>query len=73
MDNNTLTPGEGIFQTSTVTFTTGARCQPNSGQALAIWLVSQIGPEVEVNFDVVTLNAVTAGGSDVLFINSFEG
>ena len=72
MDNNSLTPGEGIFQTSTVTFTTGAS-HPNSGQALAIRLVSLNGPGVEVNFDNVTLNAVTAGTNDVLFINGFEG
>ena len=72
MDNNSLTPGEGIFQTSTVTFTTGAS-HPNSGQALAIRLVSLNGPGVEVNFDSVTLNAVTAGTNDVLFINGFEG
>jgi len=56
MDNNTLAPGEGIFQTSTVTFTTGAS-HPNAGQALAIRLVSLNGPGVEVNFDNVTLNA----------------
>lgn len=56
MDNNTLAPGEGIFQTSTVTFTTGGS-HPNAGQALAIRLVNLNGPGVEVNFDNVNLNA----------------
>ena len=71
MDNNTLTPGEGIFQTSTVTFATGAS-HPNAGQALSLRLVSLNGPGVEVNFDSVTLDAVAAG-SDVMFVNGFEG
>lgn len=57
-DNNTLAPGEGIFQTSTVTFTTGGS-HANAGQALAIRLVSLNGPGVEVNFDNVNLNAET--------------
>lgn len=55
-DNNTLTPGEGVFLTSTVTFTTGVS-HSNAGQALAIRLVNLNGPGVEVNFDKVSLNA----------------
>jgi len=59
MDTNTLAPGEGIFQTSTVTFTTGGS-HANAGQALAIRLVNLSGgPGVEVNFDNVNLNAET--------------
>lgn len=58
MDNNTLAPGEGIFQTSTVTFTTGGS-HANAGQALAIRLVNLNGSGVEVNFDNVNLNAET--------------
>jgi len=72
MDNNTLSPGEGIFQTSTVTFTTGAS-HPNSGQALAIRLVSLNGPGVEVNFDNVTLNAVTVPEPTSLALLSLGG
>jgi len=72
MDNNTLTPGEGIFQTITVTFTTGAS-HPNSGQALAIRLVSLNGPGVEVNFDNVTLNAVTVPEPTSLVLLSLGG
>lgn len=56
MDNNTLTPGEGIFLTSTVSFTTGAS-HANTGQALSIRLVNLNGPGVEVNFDNVILNS----------------
>ncbi len=57
-DNNTLTIGEGIFMTSTVTFTTGTS-HLNAGQALGIRLVNLNGPGagVEVNFDNVSLNA----------------
>ena len=56
-DNNTLTPAEGIFATSTVSFTTGSS-HANSGQALAIRLVNLNGPGTEVNFDDVRLDAV---------------
>jgi len=55
-DNNTLSPGEGRFLTSTVSFTTGLS-HANAGQALAIRLVSLNGPGVEVNFDNVLLDA----------------
>lgn len=57
-DNNTLAPGEGIFLTSTVSFTTGAS-HPAAGQPLSIRLVNLNGPGagVEVNFDNVSLNA----------------
>ncbi len=59
-DNNTLAPAEGVFLTSTVTFTTGL-AHPNAGQPLAIRLVNLNGPGagVEVNFDSVSLNAET--------------
>lgn len=56
-DNNTLSPGEGRFLTSTVSLTIGAG-HPNFGQALGIRLVNLNGPGVEVNFDRVTLDAV---------------
>lgn len=55
-DNNTLAPGEGIFLTSTVSFTTGAS-HADAGQALRIRLVNLNGPGVEVNFDNVRLDA----------------
>ena len=55
-DNNTLSPGEGRFLTSTVSFTTGIS-HANAGQFLAIRLVSLNGPGVEVNFDNVLLDA----------------
>ena len=57
-DNNTLAPAEGVFQTSTVTFTTGL-AHANAGQPLAIRLVNLNGSGVEVNFDNVSLNAET--------------
>ena len=55
-DNNTLTPGEGIFETSTVSFTTGSS-HTDAGQALAIRLVNLNGSGIEVNFDDVRLDA----------------
>lgn len=55
-DNNTLAPGEGVFLTSTVNFTTGVS-HANAGQALGIRLVNLNGSGVEVNFDKVSLNA----------------
>lgn len=55
-DNNTLTPNEGQFLTSTVSFTTGLS-HPNAGQLLRIRLVSLNGSGVEVNFDNVLLDA----------------
>jgi|GEM_PF-1266541 len=55
-DNNTLTPGEGIFATSTVSFAT-AGSHANAGQQLAIRLVNLNGPGTEVNFDNVRLDA----------------
>ena len=57
-DNNTLAPAEGVFLTSTVTFTTGL-AHANAGEPLAIRLVNLNGPGagVEVNFDNVSLNA----------------
>ena len=55
-DNNTLSPGEGVFLTSTVNFTTGAS-HANAGQALAIRLVNLNGAGIEVNFDKVSLDA----------------
>jgi hypothetical protein len=56
LDNNTLSPGEGIFATSVVSFTTGAS-HANAGQPLAIRLVNLNGPGTEVNFDNVRLDA----------------
>ncbi len=55
-DDNTLSPGEGIFETSVVSFTTGDS-HPNAGQPLAIRLVNLNGPGSEVNFDNVRLDA----------------
>ncbi len=56
LDSNTLSPGEGIFETSVVMFTTG-NSHPNAGQAMAIRLVNLNGPGIEVNFDNVRLDA----------------
>lgn len=55
-DNNTLTPGEGIFETSVVTFETGSN-HTNAGEALSIRLVNLNGAGIEVNFDNVRLDA----------------
>ena len=55
-DNNTLSPGEGVFATSVVSFTTGAS-HANAGQPLGIRLVNLNGAGTEVNFDNVRLNA----------------
>jgi hapalindole H/12-epi-hapalindole U/12-epi-fischerindole U synthase len=55
-DNNTLSPGEGVFATSTFTYTTGAS-HANVGQALGIRLVNLNGAGTEVNFDNVRLDA----------------
>jgi hypothetical protein len=55
-DLNTLMPGEGIFETSTVSFTTGSS-HTDAGQALAIRLVNLNGSGIEVNFDDVRLDA----------------
>ncbi|MFK7909009.1 MAG: PEP-CTERM sorting domain-containing protein [Akkermansiaceae bacterium] len=54
-DNNTLTPAEGIFETSVVSFTTEAS-HANAGEALSIRLVNLNGPGIEVNFDNVRLD-----------------
>ena len=56
-DNNTLAPGEGIFATSVVSFTTGAT-HANAGQPISIRLVNLNGAGTEVNFDNVRLDAV---------------
>lgn len=55
-DNNTLSPTEGFFETSTVSFTTGSS-HANAGEALTIRLVNLNGPGTEVNFDDVRLDA----------------
>lgn len=55
-DNNTLTPGEGRFLTSTIEAQTGA-FHPNLGQSLGIRLVNLNGEGIEVNFDNVRLDA----------------
>lgn len=55
-DNNTLSPAEGIFATSTISFTTGLS-HANAGQALGIRLVNLNGSGTEVNFDNVRLDA----------------
>lgn len=55
-DFNSLAPAEGFFETSTVSFTTGA-VHANLGQQLAIRLVNLNGPGIEVNFDDVRLDA----------------
>jgi len=55
-DNNTLTPAEGIFETSIVSFTTGSS-HSDVGEALVIRLVNLNGTGIEVNFDDVRLDA----------------
>lgn len=63
-DDNTLAPAEGIFLTSTVTYTTGTS-DPLAGQSLGIRLLnlnqSSVSPAnasgIEVNFDDVRLDA----------------
>lgn len=55
-DINTLSPGEGHFETSVVSFTTGSS-HTHVGQALVIRLVNLNGPGTEVNFDDVRLDA----------------
>lgn len=55
-DPNTLSPGEGVFATSVVSFTTGSS-HANAGQAMSIRLVNLNGPGTEVNFDNVRLDA----------------
>lgn len=56
-DNNTLSPGEGIFMTSVVTFTTSSS-HANAGEQLGIRLVNLNGAGTEVNFDNVRLDAL---------------
>lgn len=56
LDNNSLTPAEGHFEKSIVTFTTGTS-HANAGQQLGIRLVNLNGPGTEVNFDNVRLDA----------------
>jgi len=58
MDNNTLTPAEGVFELSTVEFTTGAT-HPQMGMNLGIRLINlnNIDSGIEVNFDDVRLDA----------------
>jgi len=58
MDNNTLTPAEGVFELSTVEFTTGAT-HPQMGMNLGIRLINlnNINSGIEVNFDDVRLDA----------------
>jgi hypothetical protein len=55
-DFNLLTPDEGIFETSTISFTTGSS-HSDAGQALVIRLVNLNGAGIEVNFDDVRLDA----------------
>lgn len=57
-DNDTLALAEGVFLTSTVSFTTGL-AHSAAGLPLSIRLVNLNGPGagVEVNFDNVSLNA----------------
>jgi len=70
-DANTLAPGEGIFATSTVTFTT-LGSHPQAGQTLGIRLVSLNGPGTEVNFDNVRLDATAVPEPTTAFL-SFLG
>jgi hypothetical protein len=57
-DNNSLSPAEGEFLESTVSFIVGDT-HPLLGQSLGIRLVSLDGPTgIEVNFDHVRLDAV---------------
>jgi len=54
-DNNTLSPGPGLFVTSTVTFTALAG-NPNLGQALDIRLSTINTGQAQTNFDNVRLD-----------------
>ncbi len=75
-DNDTLSPGEGIFATSSISFTSGVS-HASAGQALGIRLVNLNGSGIEVNFDNVLLDAVAvpepsstallAGGAVTIF------
>lgn len=69
-DNNTLRPGEGLFETSTIEVTIGAS-HAQAGQDLAILLVNlnqldQLDPnfnpmdDLEVDFDNIRLDAMSA-------------
>lgn len=59
-DDNTLSPAEGTFEQSTVTFTTGA-ADPFIGQPLEIRLLNLNGEAgIEVNFDELELEMAPA-------------
>ena len=58
-DNNTLSPSEGTFETSTISFTTSAN-DNNLGQQLEIRLLNLLNsPGLEVDFDNVRLDATS--------------
>jgi hypothetical protein len=57
VDNNTLTPAEGKFLTSVVSYTASSN-DPNIGKPLQIRLINiDTGPGTEVDFDNVQLDA----------------
>ena len=68
-DINTLSPGEGIFETSVVSFSTGSS-HANAGEALAIRLVNLNGAGTEVNFDDVRLDATAVPEPSALLLGA---
>jgi hapalindole H/12-epi-hapalindole U/12-epi-fischerindole U/hapalindole U synthase len=58
-DENSLSPLEGTFETSTLTFTAPSN-HSNIGDSLEIWLINpQLGPGLEIDFDNVRLDATS--------------
>jgi hapalindole H/12-epi-hapalindole U/12-epi-fischerindole U synthase len=68
-DNNSLSPGEGMWTLSTVEFSTGAT-PAQLGDALTIRLINLNAPDagIEVNFDDVHLDAVAVPEPAVWFL-----
>lgn len=58
-DENSVLPAEGAFLPTSFEFTTGL-AHPQAGQPLQIRLLNLNGAGIEVNFDLVQLNAVAA-------------
>ncbi|MEZ6148276.1 MAG: PEP-CTERM sorting domain-containing protein [Planctomycetaceae bacterium] len=81
-DNNSLTIAEGEFATSTVNFSVGG-AHAQLGQTLGIRLVNLnvipagftqgTSPDLEVDFDNVTLNATSVPEPATLWLMSFGG
>ena len=57
-DNNSLLPGEGLFEETSFSFTTGS-ASSDIGENLGIRLVNLNGPGIEVNFDNIRLDATS--------------